>query len=302
MTDNNIKEFTGYLKYEKRYSQHTIKAYEKDLNEYAGFIQKTYGPLPLHEHTHTFIRTWLSNLLSEGLSSRSVSRKMTSLKSFFKYCLQNEYVEANPTTKLQPIRTKQRLPVFVHETDMSHLLENIKFEDSYGGTRDFTILKLLYGTGMRVSELINLQVQDINASTRSLKVLGKRNKERIIPLSDELFQTLDFYLKQRENFVDDLEHYTEKDCLFLSGKGNKTYPKLIYTIVKKYLEQVSTIDKKSPHVLRHTFATHLLSHGADLNAIKELLGHANLAATQVYTHNTIDQLKSVYKQAHPKGK
>jgi integrase/recombinase XerC len=161
---------------------------------------------------------------------------------------------------------------------------------------------MLYGTGMRVSELIHLQTQDMNRSTRSLKVLGKRNKERIIPVSDELTQALDIYLRYRENFISALESKQGGDYLFLTEKGNKTYPKLIYFIVKKYLEQVTTIDKKSPHVLRHTFATHLLSHGADLNAIKELLGHANLAATQVYTHNSIDQLKSVYKRAHPKGK
>lgn len=302
MSESITKEFIDYLKYEKRYSEHTIKAYQTDLNEYNKFIHLTYGPTELNEHTHLYIRSWLSDLLAEGQTARTVSRKMSSLKSFFKYCLQKGYTKTNPTSKLQPIRIKQRLPVFVNETDMDELFKVMKFEESFYGIRDHTILKLLYGTGIRISELINLQTHDINKNTSSLKVLGKRNKERIVPLTDELIQIIDQYLGERENFIATRENFPGKNWLFLTEKGNKTYPKLIYTVVKKYLEQVTTIDKKSPHVLRHTFATHLLSHGADLNAIKELLGHANLAATQVYTHNTIDQLKSVYKQAHPKGK
>ncbi|MGM0612818.1 MAG: tyrosine-type recombinase/integrase [Bacteroidota bacterium] len=297
-----ITEFLAYIKHERRYSEHTIKAYGRDLHEYADYIQQSYGKITLESHTHLIIRSWLSYLLAQGLQAKTVSRKMSSLKSFFKYCLQNEYISHNPTSKLKPLKIPQRLPVFVQEKEMQKLFTEADFKDNFFGIRDYTILNLLYNTGMRVSELVKLKVQDINTGNRSLKVLGKRNKERIIPVNDYMMNTLKTYLQERDQFLLDKNVHPSENWLFLSSQGKKPYPKLIYSIVKKYLEQVSTIDKKSPHVLRHTFATHLLSHGADLNAIKELLGHANLAATQVYTHSTIDQLKSIYEQAHPKGK
>jgi integrase/recombinase XerC len=302
MSEKITKEFLEHLEHERRYSAHTVKAYRTDLREYFSYLQVTYGQIELEEHTHTLIRSWLSELLGQGLQARSVSRKMTSLKSFFRYCLQNGYVHTNPTSKLQPVKIPQRLPVFVQEAEMQKLFTETEFEDSFTGIRDYTILNVLYGTGIRVSELVNLKTSDINITGSSLKVLGKRNKERIIPVNSKLMQMITVYLEERKQFLLEQDVKTKNDWLFLSGRANKTYPRMVYTIVKKYLEQVTTVDKKSPHVLRHTFATHLLSHGADLNAIKELLGHSNLAATQVYTHSTIDQLKNIYEQAHPKGK
>lgn len=302
MTTQLITEFVAYLKHEKRYSEHTIKAYRADLHEYAGYIHHLYGDINICDHTHVIIRSWLSHLMAHGLQSKTISRKMSCLKSFFKYCLRNAYISQNPASKLKPLKIPQRLPVFVQEKEMQKLFAEAEFKDNYVGIRDYTIINLLYNTGMRVSELVNLKVHDINTGNRSLKVLGKRNKERIIPVNDYMMKTLTTYLQVRDQFLSDINPQLSKHWLFISSQGKKPYPKLIYSIVKKYLEQVSTIDKKSPHVLRHSFATHMLSHGADLNAIKELLGHANLAATQVYTHNTIDQLKSIYEQAHPKGK
>lgn len=302
MTAQLITEFIAYLKHEKRYSEHTIKAYRADLHEYTEYIHQSYGNLNLNAHTHVILRSWLSHLIAQGLQSKTVSRKMSSLKSFFKYCLQNAYISHNPTSKLKPLKIPQRLPVFIQEKEMQKLFTEAEFKDDFFGIRDYTILNLLYNTGMRVSELVNLKVQDINTGNRSLKVLGKRNKERIIPVNEYMLDTLKTYLQVRNQFLLDINKKLSEQWLFLSSHGKKPYPKLIYGIVKKYLEQVSTIDKKSPHVLRHSFATHLLNHGADLNAIKELLGHANLSATQVYTHSTIDQLKTIYEQAHPKGK
>lgn len=302
MTEREIQSFIDHLEHEYRYSVHTIKAYKADLEDYHDYVRATYGSLELHNHTSTIIRSWLSKLLAQGYKARTVSRKISSLKSFFRYCLRNGFIETNPTKKLPAIKIPGRLPVFVQEGDMQKLFTEIEFEDNYKGVRDYTILSLLYGSGIRVSELINLTVDNINIQDSSLKVLGKRNKERIIPVNHQLNDILSVYLTYRKYFYQDQRTNIQKDWLFLSERGKKTYSKLIYIIVKSYLEQVTTIDKKSPHVLRHTYATHLLSHGADLNAIKELLGHSNLSATQVYTHSTIDQLKSIYEQAHPKGK
>lgn len=302
MSKQLIKEFTEYLKHEKRNSEHTLKAYNTDLHEYFEYIQQSYGDIELKAHSHQIMRSWLSHLLAQGLQAKTVSRKMSSLKSFFKYCLQNAYISNNPTSKLKPLKIPQRLPVFVQEKEIQNLFTEPEFENNYFGIRDYTILNVLYNTGIRVSELVNLKVQDIDTGNRSLKVWGKRNKERIIPVNIYMVSILKTYLQEREQFQNKVKTNVNGNWLFLTVQGKKTYPKLIYDIVKKYLEQVSTIDKKSPHVLRHSFATHLLSHGADLNAIKELLGHSNLAATQVYTHSSIDQLKSIYEQAHPKGK
>ena len=302
MSKQLIKEFTEYLRHEKRSSEHTLKAYNTDLQEYFRYIQQSYGEIELKAHSHQIMRSWLSHLLAQGLQAKTVSRKMSSLKSFFKYCLQNAYISNNPTSKLKPLKIPQRLPVFVQEKEIQNLFTEPEFENNYFGIRDYTILNVLYNTGIRVSELVNLKVQDIDTDNRSLKVWGKRNKERIIPVNIYMVSILKTYLQEREQFQNKVKTKVNGYWLFLTVHGKKTYPKLIYEIVKKYLEQVSTIDKKSPHVLRHSFATHLLSHGADLNAIKELLGHSNLAATQVYTHSSIDQLKSIYEQAHPKGK
>ncbi|MFO8054853.1 MAG: tyrosine-type recombinase/integrase [Bacteroidales bacterium] len=301
MINQRIAEFIEYLSRQRRYSSHTVTAYQADLHEYFTFIEATYGLTSLDSHTHVYIRSWLSELLSKGLKASTVSRKISSLKSFFAYCFQNRHIATNPTARLQPVKLPKRLPVFIHEREMESLFTGVEFANTFYGVRDYTLLNVLYGTGIRVSELVNLKLQHVNTKENVIKVLGKGNKERLIPVNPVLSEILSVYLDYRKEFLSEKEKPT-KEWLFLSSRANKTYPKLIYTIVKDYLTQVTTVEKKSPHVLRHTFATHLLSHGADLNAIKELLGHANLSATQIYTHSSIDQLKKIYEQAHPRGK
>ncbi|MFO8087769.1 MAG: tyrosine-type recombinase/integrase [Bacteroidales bacterium] len=301
MAKLNTDEYIHYLSNERRYSKHTLVAYQNDLDDYQQYIREYYGDLPAAEHQHAHIRSWLSDLLARGLQARTVSRKISALKSFFKYSLEQGYITTNPTLKLSPIKIPHRIPVFIQENDMQKLFTEPEFEDNYKGIRDYTILQILYGSGIRVSELIHLSINNIDLAATNLKVRGKRNKERIIPFSFQLKQVLIVYLEQRKAFLAE-KGIQDEGWLFLSTHGKKTYPKLIYETVRYYLEQVTTTEKKSPHVLRHTYATHLLSHGADLNAIKELLGHSSLSATEVYTHSTIEQLKEIYEQAHPRGK
>ena len=285
--------FLQYLQFEKRFSNHTIIAYSNDLKQFYEYLQITYGIKDLSEIKHTFIRSWIVSLMEHTITPRSVNRKITTLKTFYKFLLRQGLVEENPMLKIQSPKTSKRLPVFVELEKMDVLLDNIEFEEGEQGLRDKLILELFYATGMRLSELINLKVANVNMASNQLKVLGKRNKERIIPFGFELKKKIREYLREK----------AEKNSEYLiSGRnGKKMNEKFVYTIVKHYLSLVTTIDKKSPHVLRHTFATHMLNSGADLNAIKELLGHANLSATQVYTHNTVEKLKNIHKQAHPKA-
>ena len=291
----HLDEFLKYLKLEKRYSPHTIKAYQIDLTQFQDYLEETYESV-LQKVKHPMVRSWLAQMLDYGISPRSVNRKITALKSFYKFLLKEEIIKEDPTLKVIPPKMSKKLPAFVEEGQMSQLLDELDFTDDYAGVRDKLMIELFYSTGIRQAELINLKIKDIDFSSNVIKVLGKRNKERLIPLTIELRQKIDAYLNIRAEL-------SIKDSLYLllTNKGKKLYPTLVYRQVNHYLSQVTSLDKKSPHVLRHTFATHMLNNGADLNAIKELLGHANLSATQVYTHNTIDKLKKVYNQAHPRA-
>lgn len=250
------------------------------------------GRIPDHHH----IRDWIVALMDDGISARSVNRKISSLKSFYRFLVREGITASNPVKKVLLPRTDKKLPVFVHEANMHQLLDEISFGDDFEGSRNRLIMEMLYFTGMRVSELVGLKTGDLNLYESSLKVLGKRNKERIIPLIPEIMPTLREYLSKRSG-----DHSGGQDALFITSSGGKIYARLVYRIVHHFLGMVTTLDKKSPHVLRHTFATHLLNKGAGLNAIKEILGHANLSATEVYTHNTFEKLKKIYKQAHPRA-
>ncbi len=291
-----LQSYFQYLKFEKRYSEHTLLAYQNDLSHCQAYLKTQYDIEIIEAIEFVHLRSWLVQLLEEGISQRSIHRKMAAIKSFFKYLKRENKVLKNPTSQLIAPKIPKRLPSYIEEKQMDYLFDKIEFSDDYRGWRDQTILELLYATGMRRAELINIKINDIDEFQQSLKVLGKRNKERIIPLSPKMIDLLKKYIEIRNN-----EFPKNKEIsLFLTIKGKPLYPKAVYNIVHHYLSLVSTNEKKSPHVLRHTFATHLTNKGADLNAVKELLGHANLAATQIYVHNSIERLKEVYQKAHPK--
>ena len=292
-----VESFLRYISYEKRYSQHTVKSYQNDLEQFEQFAQNKFQISGLEEATQLMIRSWVLSLMDEGNSSRSVNRKIASLRSFYKFLLKREILSKDPTQKIKSLKVKKELPGFANEKEFSDFLDRLIFEDSIEGKIEQVILELLYGTGIRLSELIGLKVSDFKPSESTIKVLGKRNKERIIPVSKNLNQLL-------KNLITEKNHvfsHDQSSYLIVNKNGGQAYPMMIYRIVKKYLNQVPSLDKKSPHALRHTFATHLLDKGADLNAVKDLLGHSSLAATQVYTHNSLEKLKSVFDQAHPKA-
>ncbi len=284
-------KFLKYIEYEKRYSPLTVTAYRGDLSQFVTFLSKEYEITDLKTVSHPIIRSWIVSLIEQGISNRSINRKITTLKSFYKFCMRNNSVSENPMLKILSPKTSRKLPVYVEETSMNELLDQVDFSDDEQGARDKLILSLFYSTGIRLSELINIKRTDIDLKEKNLKVLGKGNKERILPLPDPLLNELTEFMNNTHNNA----------WLFYTAAEKKMYPKLVYRLVNSYLAKVTTINKKSPHVLRHTFATHMLNNGADLNAIKEFLGHANLSATQIYTHNSIAKLSSIYKQAHPKA-
>lgn len=290
-----LNSFFDYLEYEKKYSKHTLVSYKNDLNQFFVFLDIEQDKIDLNDINYQNIRAWVTSLMSEKVSARSVNRKLSSLKTFFKFLQKQQIVEVNPMSKISGPKTPKRLPTFVEEQQMNNLFENITFSDDLNGLRDKLLLDLLYQTGMRRAELANLKESDVDLFNSSIKVLGKRNKERIIPISLDLKRNLEGYFNVKQT------NKIASSSLFVNDKGKALSEQNVYTIVKKYLAQITSIQKKSPHVLRHTFATHLLNNGADINAVKDLLGHANLSATQVYTHNTIDKLKKSYKQAHPRG-
>ena len=291
----NIDEFVSHIAHEKRYSQHTVKAYRKDLEQFNFFVSTQYSIIQPSQIKPAFVRSWLVSLMDEGVTARSVNRKVSSLKSYFKYLIRHQIISSNPMDKVLSPKVAKKLPVFVDKKNMNQFFNYFVFTEDYDGKLDRTILEMFYSTGIRLSELINLKSQDVDLLKKQIKVTGKRNKQRIIPIGMELLHCLEQYIHSK------IAEGIGSSNFFVNKKGNKLYPKFVYRKVNHYLSMVSTIDKKSPHVLRHTFATHMLNNGADLNAIKELLGHASLAATQVYTHNTIDKLKAVYNQAHPKA-
>ncbi len=287
------ESFNQYLQFEKRFSNHTLVAYTNDLVQFFSFLEKTYEIKTIEEINHTIVRSWIVSLMEQNITPRSVNRKITTLKTFYKYLLRQQLITENPMLKIQSPKTSKRLPVFVEKEKMDLLLDVVDFGKDEEGQRNKLIIEIFYNTGMRLSELINLKVANIDLFSFQMKVLGKRNKERIIPFGRELKNEIQNYIKTKKDLPN--------EYLFETQKGKKLNPPTVYAVVHNYLSQVTTIDKKSPHVLRHTFATHMLNNGADLNAIKELLGHANLSATQVYTHNTVEKLKNIHKQAHPKA-
>jgi integrase/recombinase XerC len=292
-----IQSFLDYLKFQKRYSQHTIISYENDLQSFSDFIIATFGETEINQVNASFIRSWLASLKEGGMESKSINRKISSLKSFFKYQLREGNISISPMTTIVSPKIKKRLPQFVDEKEVAVLFNHVEFPGDWKGSTERLIMSLFYNTGMRQAELVSLKEKQVDKSNRAIKVLGKGNKERVIPISVELMGMLQDYLASKRSF---LESYDEENVL-VNEKGKKLQPRYVYDVVKHYLSMVTTINKRSPHVLRHTFATHLLNNGAELNAVKELLGHSSLAATQVYTHNTIEKLKDVYKKAHPKA-
>ncbi|HTF02657.1 MAG TPA: tyrosine-type recombinase/integrase [Bacteroidia bacterium] len=298
-----LDDFLNYLAHEKRYSPHTLTAYRTDLIEFRDYIAVQYQLDSLTDPNFQIIRSWIAALMDGETTPRSINRKISSLRTFFRFHLREGRIKANPMLKVQSPKMSKRLPVFVDEKHMDTLHSAGMIEESetdpYDGMLVRLIIEMLYGTGMRLAELVNLKTEDVNLSGGTVKVLGKRNKERIIPITAELKQLIRSYITVRQQIPS--ENMPEPEILLLRKNGKKLGRSFVYGRVNYYLSQVTTIDKKSPHVLRHTFATHMLNNGADLNAIKELLGHANLSATQVYTHNTVDKLKAIYHKAHPRA-
>ena len=286
------EKFINYLSSEKRFSVHTITSYSNDINQFFLFLSEEYKiTSELSEVNFQIVRSWIASLLEQGVTPRSVNRKISTLKTYFKFLIREGVIQESPMLKVVAPKSKKRLPLFVEEDQIESLLNGVEFDNGFIGERDKLIIELFYVTGIRLSELINIKISDLNFDNNLVKVLGKRNKERLIPLSTRIVKELQFFI----------ENYKIDNYLFTNLGGTKVYTKLVYRVVNKYIGKISSINKKSPHILRHTFATHMLNNGADINAIKELLGHANLSATQVYTHNTIEKLKSVYKQAHPRA-
>ena len=289
----SFESFINYISFEKRMSKHTISAYETDLGQFQAYLKDSYE-IDFLKVDSAVIRSWMAYLLKEGVSERSVNRKITTIRSFYKYLLKNNKVSVNPVGLITTLKTPKRLPTYIRQDEIDRLLAGDFFESSFKGLRDKLIIFFLFSTGIRLGELINIQKNDIIGD--SVKVLGKRNKERVIPLTRSLNNLINEYLKYYTSEFRDLNSY-----LLVTDKGVKLYEKFVFRKVKYYLGQVTTQTKLSPHVLRHTFATQMLRNGADLNAIKELLGHSDLSATQIYTHNSVEELKKVYKQAHPRS-
>jgi integrase/recombinase XerC len=292
-----IDSFLKYLQFEKRYSPKTVLAYQADLSQFTKFIQNTFPDYQPEAVDHTIVRSWIIELSEHKLDSSSINRKIACLRSFFKFLMRQEVITKDPMTKIKVLKAKKKLPHFVQEDDMVRLLDNNDFKDDHEGWRNRLILELFYGTGVRLSELISLQEAHVNLHDHTLKVLGKRNKERVIPFSNSLVTIIESYRNVRNREVEKKGH----DRLLVTDSGESLYPMMVYRIVKKYLRAFTSLEKTSPHVLRHSYATHLLNKGAEINAVKDLLGHSSLAATQVYTHNSMEKLKKVFEQAHPKA-
>lgn len=292
-----VPKFEAYLSSEKKVSPHTVKAYIADINSWLSYMGDKFEVDAPAQVSHLFIKSWLSDLMASGMDARSVNRKISSLKTYYKYMLRHRLVDKDPMLKVSSPKTSKKLPVFIEESKMTEIVESFVdkksdeiIEKNHGIADD--ILLTLYHTGMRLSELIHLEKRHIDMAQDTIKVLGKRNKERIIPITGEL----------KTVFENRLNDHPASPYVFNTSQGKKLYPNFVYRSVRQLLSEFTTLRKKSPHVLRHTFATHILNNGGDLNAIKELLGHANLSATQVYTHNSVERLKKIHQQAHPKGK
>jgi len=293
-----LQSFLDYLLLEKNYSELTIKAYGKDIQSFLDFLKEEYKNENLKEVNYAQIRSWIIQMVNQNISNRSINRKISSLNSFFKFLIKTEYIKTNPLAKHKALKTSKKVQVPFSEEEINSVLNKISHADSFEGVRNKLIIELFYATGIRRIELINIKVKNIDLESKTVKILGKRNKERVIPLLNMLVDSIKTYLEKRKS----LEKIEDKDYLLLTVKGVKLYETLVYRIINEYFSLASSKVKKSPHILRHSFATHLLNQGAKLNAVKELLGHSSLAATQVYTHNSIAELKKVYAKAHPRSK
>lgn len=292
-----FSSFIDYLSLEKNYSPHTITAYKKDLERFAQFARDDYGYKGIEEVNYSIIRSWIVVLVNNGISNRTVNRKISSLKSYFRFLLKTSQIEINPLVGHKSLKTSKKIQIPFSELEIETVLHSIETDANYTGMRDRLIVELFYSTGIRRAELVGLKILDVSLEGKTLKVLGKRNKERIIPLLPSVIATIKKYLPLRAKEVS----IADGDWFFLSNKGNKIYETLVYRIINVYFSKASEKVKKSPHMLRHSFATHLVNEGADINAVKELLGHSSLASTQVYTNNSISKLKEVYKKAHPRN-
>lgn len=293
-----FKPFSEYLLHEKKYSELTVKAYLNDLESFATFILKEYDMISVHDVNYPQIRNWIVSLVESNITNRSINRKISSLNTYFKFLLKTETITANPLSKHKALKTSKKVQIPFSEQEMTTVIETLQAETDFKGLRNRLIVELFYATGIRRIELIQIKLTDLDLANKTLKVLGKRNKERYIPLIDSVVQTAKDYLTLRN----ELETIKDKEMLFLTKKGLKIYETLVYRIINDYFSKASSKVKTSPHILRHSFATHLLNQGANLNAVKELLGHSSLAATQVYTHNSLAELKKVYANAHPRSK
>lgn len=293
-----LEQFTAYLSLEKNYSVHTVNAYEKDIKEFGSFCLSEYDLAIVDNVDYVMVRNWIVTMSEKGIANRSINRKIASLKAYFKFLQKIGEIDASPLSKHKALKTSKKIEIPFSEAEMNSVLSNIVYTNDFTGKRDKLMIHVLYATGMRRAELINLKMSDVNFESNTIKVLGKRNKERIIPMLKETRECFDSYFQERNG----LENIVEASFVFLSDSSNKIYETLVYRVINKYFREVSSKVKTSPHILRHTFATHLLNKGADLNAVKELLGHSSLASTQVYTHNSIAELKKVHAMAHPRGK
>ncbi|MBB3124985.1 integrase/recombinase XerC [Mesoflavibacter sabulilitoris] len=293
-----LQSFLDYLLLEKNYSELTIKAYGKDIQSFLDFLKEEYKNENLKEVNYAQIRSWIIQMVNQNISNRSINRKISSLNSFFKFLIKTEYIKTNPLAKHKALKTSKKVQVPFSEEEINSVLNKISHADSFEGVRNKLIIELFYATGIRRIELINIKVKNIDLESKTVKILGKRNKERVIPLLNMLVDSIKTYLEKRKS----LEKIEDEDYLLLTVKGVKLYETLVYRIINEYFSLASSKVKKSPHILRHSFATHLLNQGAELTAVKELLGHSSLAATQVYTHNSIAELKKVYAKAHPRSK
>ncbi len=294
----SVEAFLSYLSLEKNYSLHTVTAYSTDISDFKLFCSETYDDFSIDEVSYSLIRSWIVSLVNDSISNRTVNRKIASLKAYYKFLQRIGKIETNPLSKHKALKTSKKIEVPFSEAEMQAVLKQIPFQEGFEGSRDKLIIELLYTTGIRRAELINLKLSDVNLNVQTIKVLGKRNKERIVPLLDTTKELFINYIDERG----ELQLIVDEAHVFLSKSGHKIYETLVYRVINRYLSKVSYKVKRSPHILRHTFATHLLNKGADLNSVKELLGHSSLASTQVYTHNSIAELKKVHLASHPRSK
>jgi len=294
----SLSSFNDYLLLEKKYSKHTVNAYIKDINDFNKFNKEHFNQPNIINVSYSQIRNWIIKLVESGIQNRTINRKISSLNSYYKFLLKTESIKVNPLSKHKVLKVSKKVQIPFSKEEVNRVLDEFNFDNTFEGIRDKLIIELFYTTGIRRIELVQIKLKDLDQINKTLKVLGKRNKERYLPLLDLIISTIELYLIKRE----ELENIVDSEVLFLTKKGHKIYETLVYRIINNYFSKASTKVKKSPHILRHSFATHLLNQGADLNAVKELLGHSSLAATQVYTHNSIAELKKVYAKSHPRNK